>query len=320
MKSRLHQLDSQQVHTRWKTDLQPVLEIDPGDIVEMECREGFDGQVDPPVSAEDLDERLYAILDFRRIAPVTGPLAIRGAEPGDSLEVRVLKLVPFGIGNLVVFPSWMEADFLTREQRAEFPQAWIRRFDMDAAVREGSVQFSPNVRIPIKPMLGVVGTAPKEGEFTVTGPPRQFGGNMDIKSIVAGARVYLPVFQPGALFSAGDGHAIQGDGEICTTGLETPMRATLEFHLHKRREIACPQIDTGDEFMIVGYGRTLDQAARRAIGDMIDYLTLRQNLSRHEAYGLLSLAGDIRINQVVDFPHLGARVAIPKAIFPTWRW
>jgi acetamidase/formamidase len=320
MTGNTHRVDSRRVHSRWKTDLEPLVEIDPGDILEMECREGFDGQLNPPVASEDLDERLYSTLDFRRVAPVTGPVAVRGAAPGDTLEVRILHLVPFGVANLVVFPSWMEVDFLTVDQRSKFPQAWIRRFDMDEATRTGWIEFSPGVRVPISPMLGVVGTAPAQGEFTVTGPPRQFGGNMDIKSIAAGCRVYLPVFQPGALFSAGDGHAVQGDGEICTTGLETPMRATLEFHVHKGRMIAGPQIDTGREFMIVAYGRTLDQAARRAIREMIEYLNERHGLSHHEAYALLSLVGDIRVNQVVDFPHVGARVAIPKSIFPAWQW
>jgi acetamidase/formamidase len=320
MASNLHHLGSQRVHTRWITDLEPLLEIEPGDTVLIECRDGFDGQVNPPVAAEDLDRRLYAVLDVGRVAPVTGPIAIRGAEPGDALEVRILDLTPFGIGNLVIYPSWMETDFLTVDQRARFPQAWIRRFDMDEAVRDKAIEFTPGLRVPIHPMLGVVGTAPSQGEFTVLGPPRQFGGNMDIKSVGAGSKVYLPVFQPGALFSAGDGHALQGDGEICRTGLETPMRATLEFHVHKGRRIAGPQIETSDEFMIVAYGRSLDEAARRAIAEMVEYLADRHRLSRHEAYGFLSLAGDVRVNQVVDFPHLGARVSIPKAVFADWQW
>lgn len=320
MTGQIHKLGSQQVHTRWKSNIDPILEIDPGDTVIIECREGFDGQVDPPVEQEDLEVRLFETIDFRRVAPATGPIAIRGAEAGDSLEVRIIDLMPFGIGNLVVFPSWMEADFFGREARIEFPKAWIQRFDMSQAVRDGAVEFSPGIRIPIRPMLGVIGTAPAEGDFTTTGAPRLFGGNMDIKDIAAGSRVYLPVLQPGALLSAGDGHAVQGDGEICTTGLETPMQATLEIHLHKGRTIPGPQIETQEEFMTVGYGRTLDQASQKAILYMIEYLAGYQGLSRYEAYGLLSLAGDLRINQIVDFPHLGARVAIRKSLFESWTW
>lgn len=320
MTGRMHQLGSEKVHTRWKPDLEPILEVDPGDTVLMACREGFDGQIDPPVGQDELEARLYSVIDFRRLAPVTGPIAVRGAEPGDTLEIRILDLSPFGIGNLLVFPAWAEFDFLLREQRQTFPSCWMRRFDMETAVQHGFVQFARGVRVPIRPMLGVAGTAPAEGDFSTTGPPWNFGGNMDIRDIAAGSRLYLPVLRLGALFSAGDGHAVQGDGEICTTGLETPMRATLQFDLHKGRTISAPQIETQDEFMTVAYGRTVDDAARYAIADMVEYLVKRQDLERHEAYGLLSLAGDIRVNQVVDFPHLGARVAVRKSLFDQWRW
>lgn len=320
MAGNFHDLGSDRVHTRWLSKISPILEIEAGDVVRMECREGFDGQVDPPAEAEDLESRLYHLIDFRRVAPVTGPIAIKGAEPGDTLEVKILDLVPFGTGNLVVFPAWLEADFLTVDQRRSFPEAWIRHFDMDEAVSAGRVEFAPGIRIPLSPMLGVVGTAPAEGEYTVTGAPRHFGGNMDVRDVAAGSRVYLPVLQPGALFSAGDGHGLQGDGEIGTTGLETPMRATLEFHLHKGRSISRPQLETADEFMTLAHGRTLDAAAQQAIVDMIDYLSSHKKLTRHEAYGLLSLAGDIRVNQVVDYPYLGVRVAVRKDIFEQWKW
>lgn len=320
MTSRTYELGSEKVHTRWKPDLEPLLEVDPGDTVLMACREGFDGQIDPPVRPDEVEVRLYSIIDFRRLAPVTGPIAIRGAEPGDTLEVRILDLSPFGVGNLLVFPAWAEFDFLRREQRKTFPRGWMRRFDMKTAVQQGFVQFAPGVRVALRPMLGVAGTAPAEGDFSTTGPPWNFGGNMDVRDIAAGSKLYLPVLRLGAMFSAGDGHAVQGDGEICTTGLETPMRATLQFHLHKRRTISAPQIETQDEFMTVAYGRTVDEAARCAIADMVEYLAERQGLEKHEAYGLLSLAGDIRVNQVVDFPHLGARVAVRTSLFDQWRW
>jgi acetamidase/formamidase len=320
MAGRTHELGSEKVHTRWKPDLEPILEIEPGDTVRMLCREGFDNQIDPPVTAEEDETRLYSLLDFRRLAPVTGPIGIRGAEPGDTLEVRIIELAPFGIGNLLVFPAWVEFDFLRREQRKAFPRAWIRRFDTAAAAAEGFIRFAPRVRVPIRPMLGVAGTAPAEGDYSTTGPPWNFGGNMDVRDVAAGSRLYLPVLRPGALFSAGDGHAVQGDGEICTTGLETAMRATLQFQLHKGRTIAAPQLETVDEFMTIAYGRTVDDAGRRAIADMVEYLADRQGLEAHEAYGLLSLAGDIRVNQVVDFPHLGARVAVRKSLFDQWRW
>lgn len=314
-----HHLDASEVHNRFRPDIAPRLVIDPGDVVTVECREGFDGQVDPPVEGPDLDAGLYETISWSRLAPLTGPIAIRGAEPGDTLEVRIHDLVPFGTGNLIIFPAWMDGDFISQKARADYPQAWIRHFDMDRAARDGFVDYE-GLKVPLRPMLGVVGTAPAKGDFTTTGAPRFFGGNMDIRDIAAGSRVYLPVQCPGALFSAGDGHGMQGDGEIGATGLETPMRARLEFHLHKGRKLETVQIETGDEFMVVGWGRTLDDAGRRAIEFMVEELATRRGLSRHAAYGLLSLAGDLKVNQVVDLPNLGMRLSVPKAIFGDWKW
>jgi acetamidase/formamidase len=312
------ELSSDVVHSRWKAAIDPVLTIDPGDTVVMSCRDGFDEQVNG-VCPEDLDENAHDIIDFRRVAPVTGPVAVRGAEPGDTLEVRIKELVPFGTGSVVIFPAWMQGDFLPIAYRGQFPEAWIRSFDMDRAVRDGYVELPPGVQIRLRPMLGMVATAPARGEFT-TGPPQEFGGNIDVKDVAAGSTIYLPVQRPGALFSAGDGHAVQGDGEICTTGVETPMRAVLEFHLHSGRTISGPQLETAEEFMTIGRGRSLDLAAQEAISTMIDYLVERHSLSMHEAYAFLGLAGDIRVNQVVNFPQLGARLAIPKASFRDWQW
>jgi acetamidase/formamidase len=316
---KLHHVGSEVVHSRWKADIDPVLTTQPGDRVMIECRDGFDGQANPPVTGHDLDTTLYSTIDFRRVAPLTGPIAMQGAQPGDTLEVRVLDIIPFGTGTIVIFPSWVDNDFLLNEQRLDFPDAWVRSFDMNAAWKDGFIELTPRTRIPLSPMMGMLGTAPAKGEF-ITTPPRDFGGNMDVKDVAKGNTVYLPVFQPGALLSPGDGHGMQGDGEMCTTGLETPVRVTVELHLHGGRSIPGPQIESPDEFMTVSYGRTLDQAARRAMRYMIDYLVERQGLDSHEAYAFLSLAGDLRINQVVDFPHVGVRVAIPKSCLDPWEW
>ena len=319
MEARTHELGSENVHSRWKAKIEPILTIEPGDTVKMVCRDGFDGQVDPSVGPEDLDTGLYSTIDFRRIAPVTGPIAVRGSELGDTLEVCIRNLTPFGTGTLVIFPSWVGADILLANHRSDFPKGWIRRFDMDKAAREGSIEFHPNVRIPLRPMLGMVATAPAEGDFP-TGPPRNFGGNMDVKDIAAGSTVYLPVYQPGALFSAGDGHAVQGDGEVCATSIETPLRATLEFRLHKARTIPGPQVETEDEFMTIAFSNTLEEASQKAISYMVEYLAQRRGLNRYEAYALLSLAGDLRVNQIVNYPHFGVRMAVSKSLFNSWEW
>ncbi len=317
--SNLHHLDSDRVHTRFRPDLEPMLTVESGDSVEIRCRDGLDGQADPPAAPADLDRNLYGTIDFGRVAPLTGPVAVRGAEPGDTLEVHIVDIVPFGTGSVVIWPAWAGYDFLPGEDRREFPHAWIRSFDMDEAWRRGYVEFRPGVRLPLRPMMGIIATAPAEGDYP-TGPPREFGGNMDVKDVCKGHTVYLPVFRPGALFSTGDAHAVQGDGEVCTTGIETPVTVTVTFHLHRGRTIPAPQIETPDELMTVAYGRTLEDASRRAIGFMMDYLVERHGLSRHEAYALVGLVCDLRVNQVVDFPHLGVRVALPKRVFDRWRW
>ena len=143
---------------------------------------------------------------------------------------------------------------------------------------------------------------------------------MDIKDIGAGSTVYLPVYQSGGLFSAGDGHAVQGDSEVCATSIETPLRATLEFQLHKGHAISGPQVATESEFMTIAFSHTLEEASQRAISYMVEYLTQRRELTRYEAYGLLSLAGDLRINQIVNYPHFGVRMAISKSLFSSWEW
>lgn len=307
------------MHVRWKASLEPILTIRSGDVVAIECRDGFDGQVSPPVTAADLNRDLYGVLDWRRVAPLTGPIAVEGAQPGDALEVQILELVPFGTGTVVIFPSWVDNDFLLKEQRSDFPNGWLRHFDMDRAWRDGYVEFKRGMRIPLRPMLGMVGTAPQAGEF-ITNPPRDFGGNMDIRDVVAGTRVYLPVYQPGALLSIGDGHGVQGDGEVCTTAIETPMRATVRLWLHEDRQIPGPQLETADEFMTIGYGRTLDQAAQRALRYMLDDLVERRGFDGYEAYAFLSLSGHVRISEVVDFPHVGVRVVIPKQPLAPFEW
>src|SRR5262249_54592428 len=127
MKRHTHELGSERVHYRWKANIEPVLTVDPGDVVKIVCRDGFDGQVDLPVAPDSLDTDLYNTIDFRRVAPVTGPIAITGAELGDTLEVRAQEITPFGTGTLVIFPSWFGADILLANHRLSFPKGWIRR-------------------------------------------------------------------------------------------------------------------------------------------------------------------------------------------------
>lgn len=306
-------LDAATVHTRWRADIAARQTVASGDTVTVTCRDGFDGQIVAALANPPAQGTVYETIDFSRVAPLTGPIAVTGAVVGGAIEVEILDLVPFGTANTVIAPDWYELDFIHRHQRHDFPDEWIRTFDMDAAVATGFVPFTDRIRIPLRPMLGMVGSAPAAGSFT-TGPPRSFGGNLDVRDVAIGSSVFLPVHQPGGLVSLGDGHAVQGDGESCGTAVETPIQATVRLTAHPDIHLEQPRVETADAVMVIGYGRTLDDAARHAITQSIDYLAAHHGVDRYEAYALISCACDVRVNQLVDFPHVGARVVIPRAL------
>jgi acetamidase/formamidase len=158
-----------------------------------------------------------------------------------------------------------------------------------------------------------MGVAPAEGEHS-TFPPGSHGGNLDCRDLVAGARLYLPVFVPGALFSCGDGHAAQGDGEVCVNAIECGMTGRLTFDVQKGRTIADPQAETPQSLMTLSAAPTLEEAARRCLGAMLDLIMERTRLGRPDAYALASIAVDLRINQVVNRPMMGVRAVLPKAV------
>jgi acetamidase/formamidase len=178
------------------------------------------------------------------------------------------------------------------------------------------VTFGPGVEIPLRPFPGVIGVAPATEERLNTIPPRANGGNMDNKHMGAGTTVYLPVFVEGALLSIGDTHAAQGDGEVCGTGVEAPMRVVLEVNVRKGgRSIPEPEYETDEYYATTGFAETTDEAARKATRYMIDYLVAERGLTRGDAYALASLAGDLKINEVVDVPHVLVSMHMPKGIF-----
>ena len=214
-----HRIDRGKVHYKWDNAIKPVLEIEPGDIVHCETDEVTDGQVKPGSPASAL-----GTIDFNRLYPLAGPIFVRGAEPGDTLQVEVLRLETLGWGWAGLIPG---LGLLPED----FPAAYIRHFDLsnghDTALRD-------DIRIPIAPFCGTMGVATDEAGAHDVLPPTKGGGNIDTRHLTAGSTLYLPVFVRGALFSAGDCHAAQGDGEVCVTGIESPMRFTLRFGLIKR--------------------------------------------------------------------------------------
>ena len=294
-------LTREQTHNKFSRAVEPVLRVPSGAVVEVETEEATDGQLTVDSTAADI-----ARLDFDRIHPLTGPIWVEGADPGDVLKVTLHEIELGDWGWVGVAPGF---GFLADE----FPDPWLRTFRLGPDVEE--VEFAPGIRIPLRPFPGVMGVAPDTDERLSTIPPRANGGNLDDRDLVAGTVVYLPVFVEGALFSIGDTHAAQGDGEVCGTAIEAPMRIVLELEVVEGgRPLAEPQYENDDFYAVTAFGETIDEAARKATRYMIDYLAAEHGLDRTEAYALASLAAHLKIAEVVDVPHMLVTMRIPKAV------
>jgi len=306
-----HVLGAEPTHSRWNRALPPRLEIDPGDTVHFQCVEAAGGQVRPGMSLDDL-----AAIDRGRVHALTGPVFIRGAQPGDVLEIQILDLTHHGWGYSTLVPG---LGFL----KDRFSQPFLFHWDL---LPSETRSLTPAV-VPLRPFCGVMGVAtPVDGEFR-TRPPGPFGGNMDVRELCAGARLYLPVFNPGALFSCGDGHAAQGDGEVCINGIECPLDATLRFHLHRGHTLEAPLIDSAaqtgpansDAWIVVESDPDPLRAARNATSRMVDLLMRLWGLNDVHAYILCSVAMNLRLSQVVNEPMITVSAAIAKHILPERR-
>jgi acetamidase/formamidase len=195
----------------------------------------------------------------------------------------------------------------------EFKEPYLKIFQLERGATVA--QFSDRIRIPLEPFAGVMGVAPATDSMLTTIPPRANGGNMDNRHLVAGTTVYFPVFVEGALFSVGDTHASQGDGEVAGTGIEAAARIVYQVTVIKGgRKILEPQYETSEYYATGAHGTTLDEAAKKATRYMIDYLMTEHGLSRSEAYVLCSLAGDLRVTEVVDVPHMWVAMHMPKKV------
>jgi acetamidase/formamidase len=238
---------------------------------------------------------------------LTGPVAIDGAEPGDTLEVRILKVelaIPYAYNGFRY-----GAGFLTDD----FPYARVKIIPLDKATMTAA--FAPGVRIPLHPFFGSMGVAPPPafGRYD-SAPPTIIGGNMDDHSLVAGTTLFLPVHAKGALFEIGDGHAGQGNGEVDITALETSLVGTIEFVLHKGQALAYPRAETPTQYIAMGFDDDLSNATRKALRNMIDFLVAEKHLSRDDAYMLISVAGDVEITELVD-RNKGVHVMVAKGLF-----
>jgi acetamidase/formamidase len=301
------------VHTGFfDAALPPVLTIASGDTVVMNSLTLLDGRLR---SGMTLDEVMAARQEYvdRQIGThtLTGPIYIKEAKPGDVLEIQIQKLVLEDSGVNYHFPGRLGVGGLPED----FPDGQIKTFKLD--LKKMETAFAPGVVLPLKPFFGVMGVAPRIGEKRSSSIPDYFGGNLDNKELVAGTTLFLPVSVPGALFSAGDAHAVQGDGEVNITAIETAMaEAVLEFFVRKDLKLERPMAETPTHWITMAFHTDLDEAAKIALRDAIQFLSASKGLSRGDAYALSSLAVDLRVTQIVD-GNKGIHAMIPKAIFTT---
>jgi acetamidase/formamidase len=304
-------LDRENIHYKWDNALEPALTVEPGDIVHCWTDEVSAGQVTPGCDAEVLSR-----LDFDRVYPLAGPIAVHSARPGDALEVEVLSLRPDEWGWTGILPG---LGLLAED----FPSAYIKHWDLSNG---RAAEFRPGITVPLQPFCGTMGVAPAEPGKRAVMPPGDFGGNMDIRHLNAGSRLLLPVQVSGGLFSAGDGHAVQGDGEVCVTAIECPMSFSLRFNLRRGAALQSPAFFTGRHplsahesasgyYVTTGVGPDLLANAKNAVRRMIDWLSAEHNLSPEDAYLLSSVAGDLKVSEVVDRPNWIVSFYMPSMTF-----
>jgi acetamidase/formamidase len=307
---RTHYLPDEQAHHKWDTQNQPALSVDSGDTVVVWTRDISDNQVNP-----DSDASVLANFDWDRSYPLNGPVGINGAAPGDTLKIEVLDVHTQGWGWTGVLPGFG----LLAE---DFPDAYLRTFDLS----DGDFAYlREDIAIPLEPYFGTMGVCPAGASNQTVVPPGTFGGNMDIRQLGRGSTVYLPVQVEQGLFSCGDAHGAQADGEVCGTGIEAPMYASLRFTLEKNRSIPGPQyrtpapltgrVDSAPFFATTGVGGDLYAAAQDAVRAMIDHLGHTYDLSREDAYVLCSLAVDLKISEIVDGGQYIVSALLPEVIF-----
>ena len=294
-------LSADQTHSSWSSAIEPLIQVESGAVIEVNTEEASDQQLSLESTVEDIKN-----LSFDPIHPLTGPVYVEGAEPGDILKVKLHKIELGSWGWTGIIPGF---GFLPDE----FDEPWIKTYEFDE--NSNTAAFSDEIAIPLKPFPGVMGVAPATDSMLSTVPPRANGGNMDDPHMTEGTTVYFPVQVEGALFSIGDAHAAQGLGEVCGTAIEAPTRIVYQVEVIKNgRDIQEPQYETEDYYAVTGFGKTIDKAAKKATRSMIDYLEEEHGMDRNDAYALCSLAGDLKIAEVVDVPHMLVTMHMSKEV------
>jgi acetamidase/formamidase len=316
---RVHVVDSNKDTVRlgvFDATLPPIVTIESGDWVSFpNTWSHFLNEMQPGVPVSRLAE-LRTSNPGRGPHSIIGPIAVKDAEPGDVIEIRYRRLHPEAWGAVFNNPAALGTGLLPQD----FSQGQIKYVDLDLATMQG--KFAPDINIPLTPFQGTLGLAPPDGFFpplspgvTSSVPPGPHGGNLDLRELGEGSVLYLPVWHPGALIYTGDSHAVQGDGEICLTALETRMQEVLiQVVLHKQKNFHWPVAETATHWITVGLDKDLNTAMALAARNAIDFLSTRAQLTPADAYALSSIAVSFRVTQVVDIVR-GVHAMIPKSLF-----
>jgi acetamidase/formamidase len=296
----------------WDGSLAPVLTIASGDRVVIDTVSGEPEDMPDAALGFTILDAHRAVLDkgARGSGPhfLTGPIAIEGAEPGDVLEVLVESI------DYLQDWGWNVQLPLHGTLPEDFPE--LRRLHVPIDMDRGEVAMPWGQTLALAPFFGNIGVAPPLAHGRLSSvQPRAFGGNMDNKELGTGTTIYFPVFRPGALFSVGDGHALQGDGEVCLSAIETALRGSFRFVLHKGRSLKAPRAETAETWITMGFDPDLDDAAKQALREMISLIGELSGLSPQDAYTLCSIAADLRITQTVD-QEKGVHCVIAKKNLP----
>jgi acetamidase/formamidase len=307
-----HTIHKHQSHIGWDNSFAPTLHIAPGESIEFDVHEASGGQLSESSTVADV-----GTLDFGKINPVAGPIYIDGAAPGDILKVTLLSFAPSGWGWTANIPGFgLLAD--------DFKEAALHIWQYDPTTLAPAL-FGRWGKVPLKPFTGTIGVAPAEAGLHSIVPPRRVGGNMDVRDLCAGTELYLPVEVAGALFSVGDTHAAQGDGEVGGTAIESPMKVAIAFDLIKATPLAYPRfttpgpvtrhLDAKGYEVTTGIGPDLMEAARAAVRSMVDLVSGRHGMPAVDAYMLCSVCGDLRISEIVDAPNWTVSFYFPRIVF-----
>ena len=307
-----HTIHSLHHHFGWNNAIEPVIKIRSNEILSIETIDSSGSQLNLNSTIEDIKK-----LDFSKINPVTGPIYIENAEVGDVIEVEFFEFDTSGWGWTAIIPGFgLLAD--------EFKEPDINIWTYDKHNPSHSM-FNEFAKIPLNPFVGTIGLALKEeGTHTIV-PPRNCGGNLDIKDLSKGSKIRFPVQVKGGLLSLGDTHAAQGDGEVCGTAIESPMKVNIKVNLIKKFSISSPQfetfkstsnhIDKDGYFVTTGIGPDLMEASKNSVRNMIDLICKINHLHPNKAYMLCSVCADLRISEIVDMPNWVVSCYFPKYVF-----